>query len=58
MKESPLCPQLPTLGMLFETTPTPVVGTTSTSLLSALSQEFLATALPIDATIKDPERTL
>jgi hypothetical protein len=44
MKEFPLCPQLPTLGVLFEATPTPVVGTTSTTWLKSLSQAFLAIA--------------
>jgi hypothetical protein len=43
MKESPLCPQLPTLGMLFEATPTPVVATTSITWLKSPSQAFLAT---------------
>ena len=43
MKESPLCPQLPTLGMLFAATPAPVVRTKSTTSLKSLSQAFLAT---------------
>jgi hypothetical protein len=58
MQESPLYPHLPTLAVLFEPKPAPIVATTSTTWLSALSQEFLATALPGDASIEDPERTL
>jgi hypothetical protein len=55
MKEPLLCPQLPTLGVLFEPTPAPVVSTTSTTWLSALSREFLA-SVPSDASIEDPEK--
>ena len=58
MKESPLCPQLPTLGMLFETTPIPVVATTSTTWLKSLSQAFLATATQSTSDIDQSQEQL
>lgn len=48
MKESPLCPQLPRLGMLFEPTHVPAVASKSSvapsefTWLSAIAQELLA----------------
>jgi hypothetical protein len=48
MKQSPLCPQLPRLGMLFEPTQVPAVATkcnvapSESTWLSATAQELLA----------------